>query len=226
VRTEIRAVVFDFDGLILDTEGPVLTAWQEAFAAHGCPPLTMEEWAEEIGTAGALDLVALLQARAKRIVDLDEMHERRRARRDELLAAELVLPGVLEWLDEADALGLEIAIASSSPPEWVEPHLIRLELRHRFATVVCCSGGIAAKPAPDTYLAACAAIDVPPGESLAVEDSPHGVTAAKHAGLRCVAVPHAITEQLDLSHADLRLRSLADVPLREVIARVAADTSD
>jgi beta-phosphoglucomutase-like phosphatase (HAD superfamily) len=91
---------------------------------------------------------------------------------------------------------------------------------------VCCSGGIAAKPAPDTYLAACAAIDVPPEESLAVEDSPHGVTAAKHAGLRCVAVPHAITAQFDLSHADLRLRSLADVPLHEVIARVAADTSD
>ena len=225
-RPAVRAVVFDFDGLILDTEGPVFTAWQEAFAAHGCSPLTIEEWAEEIGTAGALDLVALLQARAERTVDLDEMHLRRRARRDELLTAELVRPGVHEWLDEADALGLGLAIASSSPPEWVEPHLERLALRHRFATVVCCSGGIAAKPAPDTYLTACAAIDVPPGESLAVEDSPHGVTAAKRAGLRCVAVPHAITEQLDLSHADLRLGSLADVPLREVIARLATAASD
>ena len=225
-RTVIRAVVFDFDGLILDTEGPVFTAWQEAFAAHGCPPLTMEEWAEEIGTAGALDLVALLRARAQRTVDLDEMHLRRRARRDELLAAEVVRPGVLEWLDDAGALGLAVAIASSSPPEWVEPHLERLGVRHRFATVVCCSGGRAAKPAPDTYLAACAAIDVPPSQSLAVEDSPHGVTAAKKAGLQCVAVPHAITEQLDLSHADLRLRSLADVPLREVIARLATDASD
>jgi HAD superfamily hydrolase (TIGR01509 family) len=222
----IRAVVFDFDGLILDTEGPVLIAWQEAFAAHGCRPLTTEEWAQEIGTAGALDLVALLQERATRAVDLDAMQERRRARRDELLAAEMVLPGVREWLDEADALGLEVAIASSSPPDWVEPHLERLEMRHRFASVVCCGDGIAAKPAPDTYLAACAAIDVAPGESLAVEDSPHGVTAAKQAGLRCVAVPHAITEQLDLSHADFRIRSLADVRLRDVIAHVAADASD
>ncbi len=222
----IRAVVFDFDGLILDTEAPVLVAWQEAFAAHGCPPITTEEWAQEIGTAGALDLVALLQARATRAVDVDAMHERRRARRDELLAAEIVLPGVLEWLDEADALGLEVAVASSSPPEWVESHLERLELRHRFVSVACCSDGIAAKPAPDTYLAACAAIGVPPWESLAVEDSPNGVTAARRAGLRCVAVPHAITEELDLSHADLRLRSLADVPLRDVIAQLAADASD
>ncbi len=219
----IRAVVFDFDGLILDTEGPVLTAWQEAFVAHGCPPLTTEEWAQEIGTAGALDLVALLQERAIRPVDLDAMHERRRARRDELLAAELVLPGVLEWLEESAALGLEMAVASSSPPDWVESHLERLQLRHRFASIVCCSAGIAPKPAPDTYLAACAAIDVRPGEALAVEDSPHGVTAAKRAGLRCVAVPHAITEQLDLSHADLRVRSLADMSLREVIARLDAD---
>jgi HAD superfamily hydrolase (TIGR01509 family) len=225
-RPVIRAVVFDFDGLILDTEAPVLIAWQEAFAAHGCPPITKEEWAQEIGTAGALDLVALLQARATRAVDLDAMQERRRARRDELLAAELVLPGVLEWLDDAHALGLEVAVASSSPPEWVESHLERLELRHRFVSVVCCADGIAAKPAPDTYLAACAAIDVPPRESLAVEDSPHGVTAAKRAGLRCVAVPHAITEQLDLSHADLRLRSLADVPLHDVIAELGAIATD
>jgi HAD superfamily hydrolase (TIGR01509 family) len=124
-------------------------------------------------------------------------------------------------LDEADALGLGLAIASSSPRDWVEPHLERLGLRQRFAHVACFGPGIAGKPAPDTYLAACRALAVEPGRTLAIEDSPHGVTAAKAAGMLCVAVPHAITENLDLSHADLRLRSLSETTLQEVLARIA-----
>ena len=109
------------------------------------------------------------------------------------------------------------AIASSSPSDWVLPHLERLGLRERFAFVSCYDGGVAPKPAPDTYLAACAALGVRPVEAIAVEDSPHGITAAKRAGLRCVAVPHAITEQLDVTHADLVLRSLRDRSLRAVV---------
>jgi HAD superfamily hydrolase (TIGR01509 family) len=218
---KVEAVVFDFDGLILDTEGPVFTAWCEEFDAHGCPPLTIEEWAAEIGTTGGLDLVSLIRARATRPFDEDVMHTRRRVRRDELLMRETTRPGVHAWIDEADAAGLPLAIASSSPLEWVESHLARLGLRHRFACLACFGDGIAGKPAPDTYLAACAALGVEPTAALAIEDSPHGVAAAKAAGLFCIAVPHEITERLDLSRADLRLTSLADISLREVIDALA-----
>jgi HAD superfamily hydrolase (TIGR01509 family) len=214
----VDAIVFDFDGLILDTEMPVFTAWQEAFVAHGCPPLTIEEWSAEIGTTGALDMVALLQARATRPVDIDAMHDLRRARRDQLLAEQAVLPGVVEWLDEAEALQLPVAIASSSPPDWVLPHLERLGLVERFDYIACATDGLPAKPAPHTYLAACAALGVEPEHALAVEDSPNGALAARRAGLRCVVVPHALTEELDLAHAHLRLRSLDEMSLREVLA--------
>jgi HAD superfamily hydrolase (TIGR01509 family) len=217
----IEAVVFDFDGLILDTEGPVFTAWQEEFEAHGCPPLTLEEWAAEIGTSGGLDLVDLIRSRATRPFDETAMHDRRRVRRDVLLAREITRPGVEAWLDDADALGLGLAIASSSPIEWVEEHLARLGLRSRFACVSCYSDEIAGKPAPDTYLTACAVLGIAPGAALALEDSPHGVAAAKAAGLRCVAVPNAITSSLDLSGADLCVASLADVSLWAVIAGFA-----
>jgi HAD superfamily hydrolase (TIGR01509 family) len=216
-ETAIEAVVFDFDGLILDTEGPVFVAWQEEFEAHGCPPLTIEEWAAEIGTTGGLDLVELIRTRATRPFEEEAMHARRKGRRDELLARETTRPGVDAWLDEADELGLALAIASSSRREWVEPHLERLGLLHRFAYLACHTKSIAGKPAPDTYLAACAAVGVAPGAALAIEDSPHGVAAAKAAGLRCVAVPHEITERLDLSGADIRLNSLADTTLRAVL---------
>jgi len=217
----IEALVFDFDGLSLDTEGPVFTAWREEFDAHGCPPLTIEEWSAEIGTTGGLDLVALIRARATRPVDEDALHHRRRVRRDELLLHETTRPGVHAWLDEADAAGLGLAIASSSPLDWVETHLARLGLRNRFAYLACFGFGITSKPAPDTYLAACAALGVEPAAAIAIEDSPHGVAAAKAAGLYCIAVPHEITEQLDLSGADLRLTSLADVSLREVLDSLA-----
>jgi HAD superfamily hydrolase (TIGR01509 family) len=212
-----QALVFDFDGLILDTEGPVFTAWQEEFAAHGCPPLTIEEWSAEIGTSGGLDLVGMMRTRATRPVDEDAMHARRRVRRDELLGREIARPGVLTWLDAARELGLPLAVASSSERDWVEPLLDRLGLGDRFAAIVCYGDGLAAKPAPDTYRAACAALRVEPAAAIALEDSQHGVAAAKAAGLWCVAVPHALTEQLDLSDADLVVRSLADVSLRDVL---------
>jgi len=219
VVVSTAAIVFDFDGLILDTEGPVFTSWREEFELHGCPPLTVGEWAAEIGTAGGLDLVELIRTRATKPFDELRMQVRRRDRRDELLARESVRPGVVDWLAEAEALRLPVAIASSSEREWVESHLERLGLAERFAVVACHGPGLAAKPEPDTYLAACEGIGVDAATAIAIEDSPHGVRAAKAAGLWCVAVPHAITERLDLSQADLNLRSLADVSLGDVLRR-------
>jgi HAD superfamily hydrolase (TIGR01509 family) len=218
--TKIEAVVFDFDGLILDTEMATYVAWQEEFVAHGGEPPSLEEYGVEIGTVNALDLLALLRERAIEAVDVDAMQARRKGRRDDLIALEIVRPGVEAWLDEADARGLRLAVASSSSPPWVEGHLERLGLRKRFAHIASRRSGVAPKPAPDTYLEACSAIGVAPRAALAVEDSPNGALAAKAAGLWCVVVPHAITESLDLSHADVRIDSLAMTTLGDVIAKL------
>ena len=221
MSSRIDAVVFDFDGLVLDTELPVYAGWQSAFEAHGCPPLTSEFWSTLIGTdTDDAELIELLLAGAQVPVDLDAMHVARRGVRDELLAAETVLPGVLEWIDEADAAGLGVAIASSSPFEWVIGHLDRLGLRARFAHISCAGDLLPGKPAPDTYIGACAALGIEPARALAVEDSPNGIAAAKAAGLLCVTVPNPLTAPLDLSAADLRLDSLADCSLHEAIERI------
>jgi HAD superfamily hydrolase (TIGR01509 family) len=220
-RSQIDAIVFDFDGLILDTEVPIYTSWCAAFAAHGAAPPTIEEWSAEIGTTGAIDIEAWLVERADRDVDLDAMHSSRRAHCAGLLDAEVVRPGVEAWLDEADAAGLGLAIASSSDAAWVLGHLERLGLRARFAHVATAGdGGLPGKPAPDTYLAACARLGVEPSNALAVEDSPNGIKAAKAAGLWCVTVPHVLTETLDLSAADVRLPSLASATVADVIAQL------
>jgi HAD superfamily hydrolase (TIGR01509 family) len=215
----IRAVVFDFDGIVLDTETPVYVSWQEAFAAHGAE-LTLDEWLDEVGSSGVLDLVGMLHARAASAVDVDTMDATRRARRDELLAGEPVLPGVVRWLDDAEQAGLAIAIASSSQLDWVHGHLTRLGVRDRFGHMSCREENVPPKPAPDLYLRACAALAVEPNEALAVEDSANGVTAAKRAGLWCVAVPNRITAGLDFGAADLVVPSLAECPLTEALDRL------
>jgi HAD superfamily hydrolase (TIGR01509 family) len=220
VSGRVRAIVFDFDGLILDTELPIYTSWCAAFDAHGAAPPTIEEWSAEIGTIGGIDLEAWLVERAPGAVDLDAMHDSRRAHCAALLQVEAVRPGVEAWLDEAEASGYGVAIASSSEATWVIPHLEMLGLRDRFAHVVNAGGALPAKPAPDTYLEACARLGVDPREALAVEDSPNGIAAAKAAGLFCVTVPHVLTETLDLSAADLRISSMAETSIAEVLARL------
>ncbi len=216
----MRAVVFDFDGVILDTEGPLFAAWSEAYVAHGCEPMTVEEWSVEIGTVGQLDALSVLRQRSTLAVDVDAVEARRRSRRDELLALEPVQPGVIAWIEAAHAAGMPLAIASSSDEPWVTTHLDRIGLREHFSHLACYRAGGRAKPAPDLYLEACAAIGVAPRDALAIEDSPNGIAAAKAAGLACIAVPHAITVQLDLSAADLIVPSLADVTLADALARL------
>lgn len=172
-----------------------------------------------IGTADHLDPLEMLRERAPFPFDDADVQRVRKARRDELLAAERVLPGVEQWLDDARALGLGLAVASSSGRDWVESHLHRLGLRERFSHLVCFDGTGRSKPAPDLYLRACRELGVEPRDAIAVEDSPNGVTAAKAAGLWCVAVPNTLTRALPLGHADVVVGSLADLSLREAIAR-------
>ena len=119
-------------------------------------------------------------------------------------------------------MGSRLAIASSSEREWVEPHLRRLGLREHFTQFACYGRGLAPKPAPDTYVDACVRLGVSPADAIAVEDSPHGVDAARAAGLRVVAVPNPVTAQMDLSAADLVIASLAECSLADVLARFDA----
>jgi len=219
----INAVVFDFDGLILDTEYPRFVAWKETYEQYGCV-LEDADWHRTIGTKDALDLYALLLERAAdrahTIPPENEVRATKTARELELIAAEKALPGVLDWLDDAARLDLGLAIASTSPPNWVEPHLDRLNIRHRFSVISCWAEPLRPKPAPDVYLAAIDRLGVDAADAVAVEDSPNGVAAAKAAGLFCVAVPNQLTGQLDLSGADVVVPSLAELPLTQLARRL------
>ena len=215
-----RLLIFDFDGLILDTEAPAYESWQHVYEAHG-RHLEFATWATCIGTDDTFDPHALLEARLGHALDRTEVQARRRARFAELIARQDIRPGVRDYVAEARRLGLRLAVASSSSRDWVAGHLDRFGLLECF-DVLRCAGDVArVKPDPALYRAVLTALEVGPGEAVAFEDSPNGIRAARAAGIFCVAVPNPLTADLDLGHADLRLRSLAELSLPSLLARVA-----
>jgi putative hydrolase of the HAD superfamily len=209
----LRALLFDFDGLILDTEGPVYEAWRDDYRAHG-HELPLEVYAACVGSDfNRFDPKSHLESLVGYAIDWPE-HDRSR----ELRALERVhrldpLPGVGALLDEAAAAGVPCAVASSSPRSWVEGHLSRLGLLERFAATRCLDDVAAPKPAPDLFLAAAAALGVAPGEALVLEDSRNGLLAARAAGIACVVVPNRVTAHLDFGGAALVAGSLEQLGL-------------
>jgi HAD superfamily hydrolase (TIGR01509 family) len=215
-RSRTRAIVFDFDGLILDTETPEFRSWGEMYEEHGAE-LDFETWAVCIGTGDVFDPYAELERRLGRPIDRDVIRQRRRQRNQELLGAETIRPGVLDYLTEARRRGLRLAVASSSSREWVGGHLERLGILDRFDHLRTSDDVRQVKPDPELYLSALTALGVAGDEAIALEDSPNGVLAAKRAGLFCVAVPNALTRRLSFEHADLTVGSLADLPLATLL---------
>jgi HAD superfamily hydrolase (TIGR01509 family) len=216
----VRGLLFDFDGLILDTEWPSLAGWQWLYREHG-QELPLERWAELVGTIGApFDPMAHLEELVGSPLDRATLDERRRAHELTLLEAEELRPGIAEYLADSERLGLKRAIVSSSSRRWIDLNLRRLErLLDWDAIVAADHDPERAKPRPTLYLEALELLALQPHEAVAFEDSPHGVTAARAAGVFCVAVPNRVTASLGLDGADLVLASLADMPLAELLER-------
>ena len=216
----VRAFLFDFDGLIIDTETASRAGWEWLYREHGFE-LPQEQWATVIGTIGApWEPMRHLEELVGAPLDADELNQRRRSHELSLLETEEFRPGILDYLDEAAERGLKTAIVSSSSNRWIDMHLERLEHAHHWDAIVAANHDVArAKPRPDLYLEACRLIGVAPKEAVAFEDSPNGVRAARAAGIFVVAVPNDVTRSLGLEEADLVLDSLADLPPAELLSR-------
>jgi HAD superfamily hydrolase (TIGR01509 family) len=216
----IRALIFDFDGLMLDTEMPEYQAWSEVYADYG-QELTINAWGACIGsTYDRFDPYGHIEQLTGTTIDREAVTSRIWQRHVELLEGHDLLPGVRAYLADAQRLGLELAIASSSLGRHVNGHLERLGIAEIFPVVVTRDKVAKPKPAPDLFTVAAKRVEVEPHESLAFEDSPHGIRAAHDAGMFCIAVPNEITRHLDVSLADIILESLADVSLPDLLRRV------
>jgi HAD superfamily hydrolase (TIGR01509 family) len=221
----IRALVFDFDGLILDTETSVYEAWRTVYEEHD-QVLPKDRWLTRIGTDGsAFDPLVELSALVGEALDAEQIRRRRMALHRANIEPLDQMPGVSACLEYARAKSIGTAIASSSPNYWVTGHIERLGLAHFFDEVVTVEHVEAAKPAPDLYLRATELLGVDPGDAIALEDSPNGVQSAKAAGLFCIAVPGPMTRTLSFEAADAVLASLDARPAGEWIAQAAAARS-
>ena len=213
----IRALVFDFDGLIVDTETPLIDSYGAVHVAHGVP-FDRGIFVRNVGHADyAFDPWHGFSPHADRAA----LETERRAFKDELLRRQPVLPGIVALLDAARAAQLHVGLASNSEHAWVEPMLSRVGLRDRFEFLACREDAPSPKPEPDLYKLVLNHFGLRGHEAIAFEDSHTGSLAARRANLRVVAVPNESTAHHDFKHVDLKVSSMAEVSLADLMAKFA-----
>ena len=213
----IKALIFDFDGLILDTETALLRSWEEIYAKYGIT-ISRVDWASLLGTSR--DLSAAYEMIEKHIgepIDRESLRTRRMQRELELIKSEEVMPGVVDMIAEARERGLRLGVASSSDRKWVIGHLMKLGLHAQFESIRCAEDVSHTKPSPDLYLAVLRDMGLQPHQAIAFDDSFHGVEAAIAAGIFCVAVPNDVTRHWPMPEADLTVNALLDMELEAYI---------
>lgn len=211
----IRALVFDFDGLIIDTETPLIDSYAEVHYAHGVP----FDRAVFVRSVGHADYAFDPWHGFSPHTDRAALELERAAHRERLLLQQTLLPGVASLLDAARDRKLHIGLASNSEHSWVEPHLDRLGLRAHFEFLACRGDAPSPKPEPDLYRLVLNRFGLRGHEAISLEDSHTGSLAAKRAHLWSVAVPNPSTAHHDFSHADLIVSSLAEIDLQTLLDR-------
>lgn len=215
----LKGFIFDFDGLILDTEVPGYMAWKEIFNRYHLP-FTHEHWKKAIGTGPtaydpAADLSTLVQAS----LDPAQLREEQITRANILIQEYPILPGVLDFIKQAKLAGKRLAVASSSPRSWVIGHLSRLDLIKYFDFILTADDVTDVKPSPELFQLALSRLGLLPSEVIVFEDSPSGISAANAAGIYCIAVPNDITRTMSIVHADQVANSFLEIDLDHLISR-------
>ncbi len=217
----IKCIIFDFDGLIIDSETPEFLTWQEIYRQHA-QVLSKEDWAQCVGSDfGRFDPVQHLEALCNEKFDEKALKLAQKEKSFAICSQLPLLPGVADIIHQAHDLKIPLAVASSSNAKWVVGQLNRLEILHCF-NVICTSDDVArVKPAPDLFLLAAERLNSLPENCLVFEDSQLGIQAAKTAGMTAVAVPNETTRHMDFTHADLIVESLQAIVLQDLMDHFA-----
>lgn len=219
----IQALIFDFDGLILDTETPEFSCWQNIYREHGFE-FPSEKWGTIVGGTGHSDFDAAehLSLLTQGRLDPESLRARNQLESQARIHTQGPLPGVMDYIHDAKRIGLKLAIASSSDRAWVHNHARRIGVFEYFDHIVTAEdvGLGRTKPNPDLFLTALRRLGASKESAIVFEDSPNGVRAANRAGIFVVAVPNAVTSTFPLEGADLILSSLSEIPLSVLLDKV------
>lgn len=208
---KFSAVLFDFDGVLVDTEWAIYQAWRRTFESHG-HELPLEIYTQCIGS----DFETWSpKTHLQNLSGLEfDWHDLDVLRQEEILSelsSEGIMPGVLDLLESLVAHSIRRAVVSSSSHHWVDGWLDKLNFAHYFETVVCRDDALAIKPAPHLYLEAARRLKLAPADCLVIEDSLNGVKAAIAAGMPVWVVPNRVTADLDFSNADRVFNSMSEL---------------
>lgn len=220
----IKAVVFDLDGTLVDTETCAYEAMCDIYAEHG-QELPLEKWSLAIGTHGGFDEYGYLEEKIGRKVDRKALDKRFRVLHEERVGKMPLRPGVLARLEEARKLGLKIGLASSSQRWWIEKVTTLAGIRDYFEVICSADDVERVKPDPALYLLATKALGVSANEAVAVEDSMNGLRAAKAAGLVALVTPNPVTSHMDFTGADVIAQDLEHITFAELADRYSASSN-
>jgi HAD superfamily hydrolase (TIGR01509 family) len=215
----VGAVIFDFDGTILDSETPEYESHRRFCAEHGVH-LAEEKWCECVGVVSPAEhWFEWLCARVERAPSFERYREATRAYFQEHVRME-PMPGVTELLGSLVAAGVPRGVASSASSRWVQRALDEIGLSPLFDAIVTGDQVRRGKPHPDVYLEAARRLGVAPASCVAIEDSGPGIASARAAGMRTIVIPHALTRRHDLAAADLQVSSAAELSV-DLMMRMA-----
>jgi HAD superfamily hydrolase (TIGR01509 family) len=216
----VKALIFDFDGLILETEYPIYKAIRDVYIKYGTD-LKLEDYTYCVGSIeDNHHFLHLLEKELNIKLDINQLSEEiNQAMMDDINSSE-ALPGVENILIQAKKLDLTCVVASSSDFPWVSNHLNTLGLTEYFSKICTRENVKRVKPEPDLFLYALTQANVQANEAIVFEDSQNGILAASRAGIFSVAVPNIVTRNLDFSKANLILNQIDELPLSELLTKV------
>ena len=211
-----RGIIFDFDGVIVDTEWAIYQSWVHLYAREG-QEISIETYSPCLGAGYShWNPAEHLEKLTGRTYDWDKETSARQTMLEADLERSGLMPGVRELMDYCHARGVGMTVASSSSRRWVSGWLNKLGIEDEFRGVFCRTDGYPVKPNPALFLAAQNCLNLPAHECLVIEDSENGVRSAYNAGIPCAAVPNRMT-----AHADFSLASARFANLRELLTQLS-----
>lgn len=203
-----KGIIFDFDGVLVDTEWAIYQSWVQLYAREG-QEISIATYSPCLGAGYShWDPAMHLEQLTGRKFDWDKETPARQAVLEAALERSGLMVGALELLDWCAEQSIGLTVASSSSRRWVQGWLERLGIYHRFAGVFTRTDGYPVKPNPALFEAAQQCLGLAKAECLIIEDSENGTIAAQNAAIPCVAIPNRMTESSDFSRAAYRCASL------------------
>jgi HAD superfamily hydrolase (TIGR01509 family) len=209
----IDAVIFDMDGLMIDSEHLQSRSFEAVLREYGITPDPDGGLVQEVGV-GARDNWRRLKELHRIPESVDTLYDKKQRVYEELMAQGMQpMPGLMGLLEHLSERGVKKAIASSSARHHIATVVDQLQVGHHFDVIISGDQVKNGKPAPDIFLRAAEELGAAPMACIVLEDAPTGVAAGKRAGMKVVAVPNRHIERKLFSEADLVIESLEDLDL-------------